>query len=156
MSTPMTAPTNRARQEATLARLDRFSRITDTAIQIPFTRIRFGLDPVIGLVPVLGDLAGLILSLYVLVEAQQVGASRQLKAQMIRNMLIEFFGGMVPIVGDAFDVVYRANTRNTRLLRRYLEEQLAIEQPRSFPWKQFILVTAGLVLLTALILALLL
>ncbi len=147
-----TAHTNlRARQQATLARLDRFSRVTDTAIRIPFTRIRFGLDPIIGLLPVVGDLIGLVLSLYVLLEAHRAGAGKRIKAHMIKNMLIETFGGMVPVVGDAFDIVYKANTRNTRLLREYLEQELNTEPQPRFPWMQLVVLVILLAILTSVI-----
>lgn len=147
-----TAHTNlRARQQATLARLDRFSRVTDTAIRIPFTRIRLGLDPIIGLLPVVGDLIGLVLSLYVLLEAHRAGAGKRIKIHMIKNILIETFGGMVPVVGDAFDIVYKANTRNTRLLREYLEQELNTEPPPRFPWMQLVVLVILLAILTSVI-----
>lgn len=141
----------RTRQQATLARLDKFSRVTDTAIRIPFTRIRLGLDPIIGLLPVAGDLIGLVLSLYVLLEAHRAGASKRIKAHMVKNMLIETFGGMVPVVGDAFDIVYKANTRNTRLLREYLEQELNTEPQPRFPWGQLVFLIVLLTILTSVI-----
>ncbi|MEQ9547019.1 MAG: DUF4112 domain-containing protein [Marinobacter sp.] len=141
----------RAQQQATLARLDRFSRITDSAIRIPFTRIRLGLDPIIGLLPVVGDLIGLVLSLYVLLEAHRAGAGKRIKAHMIKNMLIETFGGMVPVVGDAFDIVYKANTRNTRLLREYLEQELNTEPQPRFPWMQLVVLVILLAILSSVI-----
>lgn len=148
----MAKPTE-ARQRAILARLDKFSHFTDNSIGIPFTRFQIGIEAVIGLVPVAGDLAGLVLSSYVLVEAQRAGASMDVKQRMLRNMGIDFVGGLLPVVGDAFDAIYKANTRNTRLLRSYLEEQLAVEPPPPpFPWKVLIglsvlfgVITAGLV-----------
>ncbi len=125
----MTTPSE-ARQRAILDRLDRFSRLMDSSIGLPFTRFRIGIEAIIGLLPVVGDMAGLILSGYVLVEAQRAGASKAVKLRMFRNMVIDFLGGLLPVVGgDAFDAVYKANTRNTRLLRNYLEKELAIEPP---------------------------
>ena len=136
-------------QRATLARLDRFSRFTDSSIGIPFTRYQIGAEAIIGLVPVVGDLAGLALSGYVLVEAQRVGASREVKLRMLRNMGIDFLGGLLPVVGDAFDAIYKANTRNTRLLRRYLEEQLATEPPAPpFPWWTLVWLSIGFAVVT--------
>lgn len=129
------AKPSEARQRAILARLDKFSRFTDSSIEIPFTKIRIGADAVIGLLPVVGDAAGLVLSGYVLIEAQRAGASKAVKLRMLRNMGVDFLGGLLPVVGDAFDAVYKANTRNTRLLRNYLEKELAIEPPPPpFPW----------------------
>lgn len=146
----------RARQQATLARLDRFSRITDTAFRIPFTGIRLGLDPIIGLVPVIGDVIGLLLSLYVLLEAQRAGASKRVKVHMVKNMLIETFGGMVPVVGDAFDIVYKANTRNTRILREHLETELQTQPAPRFPWKQLVFLVVLLAIVTGLVIPLVL
>ncbi len=147
----MTKPTE-ARQRAILERLDKFSRFTDSSIGIPFTKFQIGADAVIGLLPVVGDMAGLVLSGYVLVEAQRAGASKDVKLRMLRNMGIDFLWGLLPVVGDAFDAIFKANTRNTRLLRNYLEEQLAVEPPPPpFPWMTliwlsvlFAIVTGGL------------
>ena len=126
--------TERERQRATLERLERFSRFTDTSIGIPFTRFRFGFDAIIGLIPGIGDVVGLVLSFYVLFEAHRAGASPKVKRRMVRTMLIDFVGGLLPVVGDAFDAIYKANTRNTRLLRRHLREQLDGEAREPFPW----------------------
>lgn len=122
----------------TLERLDKFSYWTDSNIRVPFTSFRFGLSPVIGLVPGIGDFAGLILSLYVLYEARKIGAPGSLRRKMIRIMLIEFFGGLIPVFGDAFDAVYKANTKNTALLRNYLYKELGEEPEWHFPWGVFI------------------
>ena len=150
----MTKPTE-AQQRAVLKRLERFSRFTDSSIEIPFTKVKIGADAIIGLLPGVGDLAGLILSGYVLLEAQRIGANREVKLRMLRNMGIDFVGGLLPVVGDAFDALYKANTRNTRLLKNYLEEQLAVEPPApSFSWKTliglsilFAIITGGVALL---------
>jgi hypothetical protein len=111
--------------QAAIARLDRFSQLTDSSISIPFTKFNIGLEAVIGLIPVIGDAAGLILSSYVLVEAQRLGVSKRIKTKMIINMLIDFVGGLVPFFGDIFDAFFKANTRNTRLLKKHLNAQLA-------------------------------
>lgn len=122
------------RQRQALERLDRFSYWTDSNFRIPMTNFRFGLSPLIGLVPIAGDFIGLLLSFYVLREARRVGASRRVQARMIFNMLIEFIGGLLPIIGDAFDAIFKANTRNTALLRGWLEEQLEAPRKQAFPW----------------------
>ena len=132
------ASKDKQRHQQALNRLDRFSYWTDSNIRVPFTRFRFGLSPLIGLIPGVGDFAGLILSLYVLFEARKVGADSSVKRRMIRNMLIEFTVGLIPVLGDAFDAVFKANTRNTELLRRYLYSELGEEPEQRFPWKTFI------------------
>lgn len=113
-----------AERQATLKRLQRFSTLTDSAVRIPFTRVNVGAEAVIGLIPVIGDVAGLVLSGYVLMEAHRIGASRRVKAHMVKNMAIDAAVGSVPLLGDAFDVFYKANIRNTRLLREELERDL--------------------------------
>lgn len=112
-----------------LVRLDRYSRMTDSQFRIPLTRIRFGVDPIIGLIPVIGDFIGLLLSLPVLIEAARLQAPRELRRKMIRNMIIEAVMGIVPILGDAFDVYWKANTRNTALLRQWINTQLVPDKP---------------------------
>ncbi|TVQ29079.1 MAG: DUF4112 domain-containing protein [Wenzhouxiangella sp.] len=130
-----------------LRRLDRFSYWTDSNFRIPLTSFRFGLSPVIGLVPVIGDFVGLLLSLYVLHQARRVGASRRVQGRMIFNMLVEFVGGLLPVVGDAFDAIFKANTRNTELLRAWLHEQVDELPARRFPWWTLIWLSALLGLL---------
>ena len=116
-----------AKQTATLARLSRFSQITDSSIRIPFTKFKFGVEAMIGIVPVIGDFAGLILSSYVLFEAQRLGVSWHIKFRILLNMTIDFIGGLVPILGDIFDAFFKANTRNTRLLKNNIAKRLKAE-----------------------------
>lgn len=142
---------DRARQEAILQRLDRFSHFTDSNIRIPFTRFRLGADAIIGLVPVVGDFAGFLLSTYVLLEAQRAGAPGPLKRKMLRNMLVDFVGGLLPVVGDAFDAIYKANTRNTRLLREHLQRQLHPRKKKPFPWGTLVWLSLLLGAITALV-----
>ncbi|WP_165725677.1 DUF4112 domain-containing protein [Pseudoalteromonas sp. SA25] len=111
--------------QAAIARLERFSKLTDSSIGIPFTKFNIGLEAVIGLIPVIGDAAGLILSSYVLIEAQRLGVSKRIKTKMIINMIIDFVGGLVPFFGDIFDAFFKANTRNTQLLKKHLNKQLS-------------------------------
>jgi hypothetical protein len=110
--------------KATIKRLEEFSRFTDGSIGIPFTKFKFGVESLIGLLPVIGDLAGLILSGYVLIEAQRLGVSKRVKSRIIINMLIDFVGGLIPFFGDIFDAMFKANTRNTRILKKHLTDKL--------------------------------
>jgi Domain of unknown function (DUF4112) len=116
------APGVRSSRE-TLARLDRLARLLDTALVIPGTNIRFGADAVIGLVPGIGDTITTALSLWIVYEAHQLGAPRELLMRMAANVAIDGFVGAVPVVGDAFDVLWRANRRNMRLLREWMERE---------------------------------
>lgn len=108
-------------REAVLARLDRLSWLLDVAFVVPGTNIRFGVDGIVGLIPGIGDMAGGVLSSIVLVEAARLGVPKTLLLRMAFNIAIEVGVGSVPIVGDVFDVLWRANRRNVRLLRRHFD-----------------------------------
>lgn len=109
--------------EATLERLDRLSRLLDTAFVIPGTDIRFGVDALIGLVPVVGDIVTTALSSWLIYEARRLGISRLALARMIGNVVVDGLIGAIPVAGDAFDVAFRANRRNIAILRRQLERK---------------------------------
>jgi len=113
-------PLSQQKIDAAIKRLERFSKLTDSSMRIPFTQFKVGIDAIIGLVPVVGDVIGVLLSSYVLFEAQRVGVSKGIKLKMIVNILIDFFGGLIPLFGDFFDAFFKANTRNTDLLKDYL------------------------------------
>jgi Domain of unknown function (DUF4112) len=111
------------RNDQRLARLDALSRLFDTALVIPGTNIRFGLDALVGLVPAIGDLITTATSLYIVHEARQLGAPMHLLLRMVGNIALDGAVGAVPIVGDAFDVMFRANRRNMALLRDHIEKE---------------------------------
>jgi len=98
------------------------TRFMDTAFLIPGTQIRFGLDALIGLVPGIGDAVTTLISLYIVSEARALGAPPLLIARMIANVALDGFVGAIPLAGDAFDVAFRANRRNMKLLRDYLDK----------------------------------
>ena len=104
----------------TLARARALTRLLDSAARIPGTQIRFGLDPVLGLIPGLGDVAGAVLSGYLVVLAGRAGASRTTIVRMLANVAIDTIGGSFPVLGDAFDVAFKSNSRNLVLLERTL------------------------------------
>jgi hypothetical protein len=106
-----------------IARLDALANLLDTAFVIPGTNIRFGFDAMIGLVPGIGDAITTVISLYIVREARELGAPRHLVARMLANVAIDGVVGAVPFLGDAFDVVWRANRRNVALLRKHLENE---------------------------------
>lgn len=105
---------------ATLRRLERFARLLDAALRIPGTRFRVGLDGLLGLVPGLGDGLTAALSLYPIVEAVRLGAPTPLILRMLANVGVDTLVGAVPLAGDVFDVVFKANLRNVELLRQHL------------------------------------
>jgi hypothetical protein len=106
---------------ASLMRARAVARLLDSGARIPGTKIRFGLDPVLGLVPGLGDVAGAVLSGYIVLVGVRLGASRSVVLRMLANILIDTVVGSVPLLGDAFDVVWKSNNRNVALLERFLE-----------------------------------
>jgi hypothetical protein len=111
-----------ARRQAARARLITLTRLMDGLFEIPVLGRRVGLDALIGVVPVAGDLVSAGVGLYLAFEARQLGASRWLQARMIGNLLLDFLVGAVPVLGDFFDVLFRAHQRNLSLLQRELGE----------------------------------
>ena len=101
-----------------LDRVRSLTRLLDTAAQIPGTRVRFGLDSILGLVPGLGDVAGAALSGYMVLLASRMGAPQSVIARMLANVAIDTVGGAVPVLGDLFDVAWKSNSRNLALLER--------------------------------------
>ena len=108
---------------ARIARIDALATLLDTALVIPGTGVRFGLDALIGLFPAVGDIITTALSLFIVHEAYQLGAPSHVIARMLGNVALDGVLGAVPLVGDAFDVLWRANRRNMRLLREWLEHE---------------------------------
>lgn len=106
-----------------LRRLEALAVLMDSAIAIPGTNFRLGLDALIGLVPVVGDLVGTAISSYILYEARRLGVSKFTLARMAANVAIDGVVGAIPIAGDMFDVAFRANRRNIALLKAHLERQ---------------------------------
>jgi hypothetical protein len=109
--------------EESAARLDAVARLMDAVLAVPGTNIRLGLDAVIGLVPVAGDVISGLVSSYLIWEARRLGAPKWLLARMMANTLLDTTLGAVPILGDAFDILFRANMRNMALLRRHIDRR---------------------------------
>ena len=109
-------------REQRIARIDALATLLDTAIVIPGTQIRFGLDAVIGLLPGIGDVITTVLALFIVSEARSLGAPPLLIARMIVNVALDGVVGAVPLAGDVFDVAFRANRRNMALLRDHLDK----------------------------------
>jgi len=110
-------------REQRLTRLDALAKLLDVAFSLPGTNIRYGIDGLIGLIPVVGDIITTAISLWLVREARALGAPWHVTSRMLANVALDGVVGMVPLVGDAFDVLFRANVRNVRLLRRWMEKQ---------------------------------
>jgi hypothetical protein len=110
-------------REQRLARLEAIAKLLDIAFILPGTKIRYGIDGIIGLIPVVGDIIATALSLWLVREARALGAPWHVTARMLGNVAVQGVVGAVPVAGDAFDVLFRANMRNARLLRRWMDKQ---------------------------------
>jgi C4-dicarboxylate transporter len=118
------AETLNSRRER-LDRLDRLSRLLDVAFTVPGTNVRFGAEAIMRLVPGIGDAAASALSCLILYEAHRLGVPRRVMIRMAGNVAIEAAAGAVPVIGDLFDVAFRANRRNVRILREYFGLEVA-------------------------------
>lgn len=113
----------RSRRDRSLAEVQALAWLLDNSIRVPFTGgRRFGLDAVIGLVPGFGDLVSGALGLIVVWRASRMGVPRIVVARMLATTAVDIAIGVIPIIGDAFDLWFKANSRNLALMRRHLEE----------------------------------
>ena len=108
---------------ATIREFERLARLLDTQWRIPGTGIRFGLDPVVGLIPGLGDAAAGLVSAYIVVLGARLGLPKHVLVRMVGNVAVDVVFGSVPLLGSVFDLFYKANRRNLRLLERHLERE---------------------------------
>lgn len=110
-----------AQQEQQLRPLRRLAGLLDSALPVPGTRWRIGLDGLIGLIPGIGDLAGAALSSYILMKAIRLGVPVGVVLRMLFNILLEMTLGAIPLIGDLFDFGFKANLRNIRLIERHVD-----------------------------------
>ena len=106
-----------------LARIEMLANLLDTAFVVPGTRFRFGLDALIGLVPVVGDAVSAVLSSYIIWEATQLGLPRWKIARMIANVAFDTAVGAIPVAGDVFDAFFKSNRRNIKILNDHLASE---------------------------------
>ncbi|SFR40801.1 protein of unknown function [Yoonia tamlensis] len=108
-----------------LSRLRKTAQRMDALFYIPRTRVSVGFDNILGLVPVVGDFAALIPSLWMIKQAHRLGATPGTLVYMLANTLLDFAIGSIPVVGDLFDLLYNANIRNYRALEINLNKKAA-------------------------------
>lgn len=120
MEQDSTVTSSTGAQAAALERVRVAARLLDSAVRIPGTDVRIGLDPVLSLVPIVGDALGAVLSLYPVLEALRLGVSRRTIATMVATVAVDAVAGSVPVLGTVFDALWRANEWNYRLLEREL------------------------------------
>lgn len=113
-----------------LSNAGRLAWLLDNQFQIPGTSIRVGLDGILGLIPGIGDTLGSCLSLFILAEAIQRKVRRRTIAKMAGNIALDWVVGLVPLVGDVFDIVYKANMRNVKLLEADLAARAGADHQR--------------------------
>jgi hypothetical protein len=108
-----------SRIEAAERRIAVVTRLLDDMVTVPGTRHRFGLDAVVGLIPGVGDLASAAIGVWVIAEAARFKLPPVVLARMVVNTVVDFVIGAIPILGDAFDFVFKSNSRNLELFRRH-------------------------------------
>jgi hypothetical protein len=102
--------------------LSRVAYLMDEQFRFPGTKFRFGLDPILNLIPIAGDMAGLLISAGLLLAMARKGASNKLVVLMSLNILLDATIGAIPIIGQLFDFFFKANSRNMKLMKEhYLE-----------------------------------
>ncbi|MEM9907384.1 MAG: DUF4112 domain-containing protein [Cyanobacteria bacterium P01_D01_bin.44] len=118
----MSRPPLSTHQTTTLSRLRQISRLLDNAVPIPGVGYRVGLDPLIGLLPGGGDLLTGLISVYIVIEAARFGVPAATLGRMGFNILMDVLSGTVPVVGDFFDIAWKANAQNMALLERHVQD----------------------------------
>jgi hypothetical protein len=129
----------------TLAALRKWSVLLDSAFRVPGTTMTFGLDPILGLIPGLGDLTTPFFAGLLLLHAVRMKIPRVVQLRMVMNAAIDLAIGVIPVVGDFFDFGWKANVKNLALLERYAHPG---SQPSAGDWL-FVLIVLGLLVLAA-------
>lgn len=109
-----------ASDEERLAKLDTLADWMDAKFTVPGTNFKFGLDPLLGLLPGIGDTAAFLVSSYIVMEAEKLGVNTTTKYRMIGNIFLDLLIGSIPFLGDLFDAGFKANRKNIALLREHI------------------------------------
>jgi len=135
--------------EEKLLRLKLLSKRLDDSIKIPGTNQKFGIDAIVGIIPILGDFIGVIFSVYIMYSGIKMGVSSKIVKKMTANIAIEFIIGSIPIIGDIFDALWKANKRNVELI-----EEATIENQENYRLN-YLIMASLIVLILSLILVIL-
>lgn len=111
-----------ATKAAELRRLRKLAHLLDNSIRIPVIGYRFGIEPLIGLIPGAGDAVGYLLGAYLIWQARRFGAPKSMIAKMFLYATLDFAVGSIPVIGDIFDFLFKPNARNIRMLDAFLSE----------------------------------
>ena len=103
-------------------RIEALEKVLERAFVIPGTKIPLGLDSIIGLVPVLGDVVTAVMGAYMVWEARNLGMSKWQLVRMTANVGVDTALGAIPLLGDAFDLVWRSNSKNLRIIKKHLDK----------------------------------
>jgi hypothetical protein len=133
-------------QQRRLELLRQVSRMLDSALPVPGTSYRFGLDPILGLIPGIGDLVSPVFTLGILWQARDLGIPRVVQLRMIFNVAIDVLIGIVPLIGDLFDFAWKSNDMNLALLERHAYEE---HRPSRGDWMFVVACVALLILIAA-------
>ena len=136
-----------AGQEQRLGLLRQVARLLDSAVAVPGTSFRFGLDPILGLVPGLGDIVSPLFTLGIIWQARDLGIPRVVIMRMIINVAVDTVVGLVPVLGDLFDFAWKSNNKNLALLDQHASEERG---PSGGDWA-FVLISVVLLLLIAVV-----
>lgn len=134
-------------QAARLQALRRVATLFDSAFPVPGTTYRVGLDPILGFIPVIGDVVSPLFAVAVLWQARDLGIPRVVQLRMVFNVAIDALIGAVPLAGDLFDFAWKANDRNLRLLEHHATEE---RPPTKGDWLFVMVITLAVVALAAL------
>ena len=148
----MKSPVTRLRrltagQEQRLGLLRQLARLLDSAVPVPGTSFRFGLDPILGLIPGLGDLVSPIFTAGIIWQARDLGIPRVVIMRMIINVAIDTLVGLVPILGDLFDFAWKSNNMNLALLEQHAYEE---HGPSRGDWS-FVVLSIAMVVVIAIV-----
>ena len=124
------------------------SELLDTAFRLPGTNIRFGLDPIIGFIPGLGNAADALISAFLIWRSARYGLPRVVLARMVANVIIDTLGGMVPLAGDVFSIFWKSNIMNYELLKKHAGSRVPVSTAPD--WFFLVALLGGLFLVTGL------